>query len=67
QGCLVARIPAQLNELAPLCRSAVVGANLGALAPASAIEFDEEALAKIMAMRNPITCECPRHLAELLM
>lgn len=67
QGCLVARIPAQLNELAPLCRSAVAGLNLAALGPASAVEFNEDALAKIMTLRNPITCECPRHLAELLM
>lgn len=67
QGCLVARIPAQLTELAPLCRSAVAGSNLAALAPASAVEFDEAALAKIMTLRNPIACECPRHLAELLM
>jgi len=67
QGCLVARIPAQLTELAPLCRSAVAGSNLAALAPPSAITFNEEALAKIMALRNPIACECPRHLAELLM
>lgn len=67
QGCLVARIPAQLTELAPLCRSAVAGSSLAALAPASAITFNEEALAKIMALRNPIACECPRHLAELLM
>lgn len=67
QGCLVARIPAQLAELAPLCRSAVAGSNPAALAPASAITFNEEALAKIMALRNPIACECPRHLAELLM
>lgn len=67
QGCLVARIPAQLTELAPLCRSAVAGSNLAALAPASAVAFNEEALAKIMTLRNPIACECPRHLAELLM
>ncbi|KNE28698.1 MerR family transcriptional regulator [Achromobacter spanius] len=67
QGCLVARVPAQLTELAPLCRSAVAGTNLAALAPAAAITFNEEALAKIMALRNPIACECPRHLAELLM
>lgn len=67
QGYLVARIPAQLTELAPLCRAAVTGLNLAAPAPAASVEFSEDALAKIMMMRNPIECECPRHLAELLM
>lgn len=70
-GCLVARVPADLGELALLCRSALAGQRLPlqeAAAPAVAPpRFDEEALASISAAGTRITCECPRHLTDLLL
>ena len=68
-GCLVARVPADLGELALLCRSALAGQRLPiqeaqAVAPP---RFDDEALASIAAAGTRITCECPRHLTELLL
>jgi DNA-binding transcriptional MerR regulator len=71
QGYLVARVPADLGELALLCRSALAGQRLPAqeAAPASVAppRFDEEALAAISAAGNRLTCECPRHLTDLLL
>jgi DNA-binding transcriptional MerR regulator len=74
QGYLVARVPADLGELALLCRSALAGqrlplrelaANAAAVAVAPP-RFDEEALAAISAAGNRLSCECPRHLTDLL-
>ena len=71
QGYLVARVPADLGELALLCRSALAGQRLPAqeAAPAAVAppRFDEEALAAISAAGNRLTCECPRHLTDLLL
>jgi len=69
QGCLVARIPADLGELALLCQSALTGHRLPLQEPTVAVappRFDEEALANITAAGNRMSCECPRHLSELL-
>jgi len=74
QGWLVARVPAEMGELAPLCRSALAGQRLPASRPAANSvskpaprRFDEEALANISAAGNSMTCECPRHLSDLLL
>jgi hypothetical protein len=71
QGYLVARVPADLGELALLCRSALAGQRLplqqAPLASVTPPRFDDEALATIAASGNSITCECPRHLSELLL
>ncbi|WP_306394712.1 MerR family transcriptional regulator [Telluria beijingensis] len=71
QGCLVARIPADLNELALLCQSALTGHRPPVQqAPAAAIappRFADEDLANIAAAGNRLSCECPRHLTELLL
>ncbi|KQQ93569.1 MerR family transcriptional regulator [Massilia sp. Leaf139] len=70
-GCLVARVPADLAELGLLCRSALAGQRLSLQAvPAPAVappRFDEEALATIAAAGNSLSCECPRHLTDLLL
>lgn len=75
-GALVARIPADLAELAPLCRAALLGpmvlpdavpAPPLTLVQAPSQRLDEAALAAIVAAGNRIACECPRHLAELLL
>ena len=76
QGWLAARVPAERGELVPLCRQALAGQRLAlhALPAATAAtaappprRFDDEALAGITAAGNRLACECPRHLAELLM
>ncbi|WP_234484281.1 MerR family transcriptional regulator [Noviherbaspirillum pedocola] len=68
QGCLVARIPAELGELVLLCRSALSGERLAPLdrPDVPAVRFDEEALSVITAAGSSLDCECPRHLADLL-
>lgn len=70
QGCLVARIPADLNELALLCQSALTGHRPPLQEPAAAVappRFADDDLANIAAAGNRLTCECPRHLTELLL
>jgi MerR family transcriptional regulator, light-induced transcriptional regulator len=74
QQCLVARVPADLGELSQLCRSALAGERLPLKKPEPArraevpeVRFDEEMLAAITAVPNPLACECPRHLADLLL
>jgi hypothetical protein len=71
QAYLVARVPAELGELALLCRSALAGQRLPSQeAPGPTVpppRFDEEALATISAAGNRLSCECPRHLTDLLL
>jgi DNA-binding transcriptional MerR regulator len=74
QGWLVARVPAEMGELAPLCRSALGGQRLPVSRPSAAAaakpaprRFNEEALANISNAGTSISCECPRHLSELLL
>jgi len=71
EGCLVARVPAEVGELVLLCRSALAGQGLPtpepAAEPVAPRRFDDEALAAIMAAGNRLSCECPRHLSEILM
>lgn len=69
QGCLAARVPAEVGELALLCRSALAGERLPATAQPEAppLRFDEELLSSLISRGSGIVCECPRHLADLLM
>ena len=71
EGCLVARVPAEVGELVLLCRSSLAGQGMPApdnsgdvIAPR---RFDDEALAAITAAGNRLSCECPRHLSDILM
>jgi hypothetical protein len=69
QGCLAARVPAEFGELLLLCRSALAG---GRLPPqrqqqVPQVRFDEDLLSTIAASGNRLACECPRHLADLLL
>ena len=73
-GCLVARVPSEMGELVLLCRTAMAGQEtfLSALAfpapaPLAPRRFDEAALATLTAAANKLQCECPRHLADLLL
>ncbi|MBQ5939347.1 MerR family transcriptional regulator [Massilia sp. AB1] len=70
QGCLVVRVPADLGELALLCRSALGGQRLPLSESEPAItprRFDEDALVTITTASDRLSCECPRHLSDLLM
>jgi MerR family transcriptional regulator, light-induced transcriptional regulator len=71
EGALVARVPAEIGELVLLCRSALAGQGLPA--PETGAErvaprrFDDEALSILAAAGNRLSCECPRHLSDILM
>ena len=71
RGCLVARVPAEMGELALLCRAALEGRRLPDSRPAPQTiaprRFDDKTLAMYAAVNNKLQCECPRHLADLLM
>jgi hypothetical protein len=70
QGWLVARVPSEMGELLSLCRQALGGQHLpprprenGTAGP----RFDEETLAAITSASAKLACECPRHMADLLL
>jgi len=70
-GCLVSRVPPELGELVMLCRAALGGQRLK-VRPAEVTppprRFDESALARITAAGAKLmSCECPRHLSDILM
>ena len=70
QGWLVARVPSEMGELVPLCRQALEGQHLPSRAadgPPAGPRFDEETLAGITGASSALACECPRHMAELLL
>lgn len=69
-GCLVARLPADLSELLPLCRLAMQGERipLSHTPPsAPAPRYGDETLSMLAQTSGRLACECPRHLAEVLM
>lgn len=70
-GCLVARVPSEMGELVLLCRTAMADKDMLPPAPQCVPvpprRFDEEALAALAAAGNKLQCECPRHLADLLL
>lgn len=69
QGCLVVRMPADLSEISLLCRSALAGEQLPPEPAAAAPDqrFDENALLSIQGAGTGLACECPKHLADLLL
>lgn len=70
-GFLVARVPSEPGELVLLCRAALAGHKLAL--PERAVEsipaprYDESVLAGLSSGRNGMACECPRHLADILL
>ena len=77
-GCLVARAPSDAAEVMTLCRSALATAATGlppspATAPLFAAtgvaprRIDDQALALLTTTPNNINCECPRHIADILL
>lgn len=71
QGCVVARVPAELGELMPLCRTALAGKPLFPVAPQRPVvaprRFNDDVLAAVTNASTILQCECPRHLADLLL
>lgn len=71
QGFLVARVPAEPGELVLLCRAALAGHKLALpdrpIEAVPAPRYEEAVLAGLSSARNGVACECPRHLAEILM
>ena len=70
EGFLVARAPADMAEIVLLCQAALARARAPA-APstpqAPPRRLDELALAALVAAGNSVVCECPRHLADILL
>lgn len=69
-GCLVARLPSDASEVAVLCNTALTGAALpppGPAKPAAPRRLNDEELAVLANASTSINCECPRHLADILM
>lgn len=71
QGMLVARVPAEPGELVLLCRAALAGQQLAAVGPVATRvmprRYDDAMLAGLSAAGNSVACECPRHLADILL
>jgi DNA-binding transcriptional MerR regulator len=73
QGCLVARVPPEFGELLLLCRAAMANARppLRERGPvAEGLQprrFSDEALLAMAGAANGVDCECPRHLADIVM
>jgi DNA-binding transcriptional MerR regulator len=69
-GAVVARLPIDLAEIAPLClaaRAAGTRAPMSVSAdPAMPPRFDDRQLAELARIPSSVHCECPRQLAELL-
>lgn len=69
-GCLVARSPSDAAEVAMLCNTALTGVALpppGPTTPPAPRRLNDAELAALAATSNSINCECPRHLADILM
>lgn len=70
-NCLVVRVPADIGELVVLCRTVLAGQrvalNVEQGAEPSPPRFDDDALTSFTTASNTVGCECPRHLAEILL
>jgi hypothetical protein len=70
-GCIAARVPPDLSEIVMLCRAAVARQRSNQPCKTSdeptPRRFDDEALVTLAASGTNIECECPRHLADILM
>ena len=71
ENCTVARVPSDPAEIVALCVTALAGQRAvlkeDINIPVAAPRFDEGALATLATASNKLGCECPRHLAELLL
>ena len=75
QDCLVVRVPADMGELILLCRTALTGQRAEIKrqndplpqVEAASPRFDDDTLSRFATAGNSVGCECPRHLAEILL
>ena len=71
KDCFVMRVPADLGELVWLCRAALAGQRYAIqdqqTAEPAPPRFDEDALNLLSTAANKVGCECPRHLADILL
>ncbi|KQQ32507.1 hypothetical protein ASF61_15175 [Duganella sp. Leaf126] len=70
RDCLVARAPSDAAEVALLCATAFAGGGRPPAPPATPPaprRLDDQQLAELAAMSSSIDCECPRHLADILL
>lgn len=70
QDCLVARAPSDVAEVALLCATAFAGGGRPPPPPALPVaprRLEDQQLAELAAMSTSIDCECPRHLADILL
>lgn len=71
QQCLVARVPTDSGELVTLCRTALIGQRIAFKQEQGAEprppRFDVDSLTTLSTASNKVGCECPRHLAEILL
>lgn len=69
--CLVARVPSDMSELVGLCRIALSGQRLVVKSERSTEppppQFNIDVLTTLTTTSNKVECECPRHLAEILL
>jgi hypothetical protein len=66
RGHVVVRAPLDLSEIATLASLVSGGTTLRPRARAPFPRFDEATLAAIGASTTSMSCECPRHVVELL-
>lgn len=72
-GHEVARTPADVSEVAALCRTLLPRPAAARMAAGAAVgmppppRFDERALADMAAAATTMYCECPRHLVDLVL
>lgn len=71
RDCLVARVPSDMSELVGLCRIALSGQRVAVKTERSAEppapQFNVDVLTTLTTTINKVNCECPRHLAEILL
>ena len=71
KGCFVMRVPADLGELVWLCRAALDGQRHAIQDQQTAVpappRFGDDALTFLSTAANKVGCECPRHLADILL
>ena len=71
-GCQLVRAPLNLDELTPLCRTPQAGVEVTGLATLThhqtppAPRFDSKSLAELSMTTVSLQCECPHHIAQLL-
>ena len=70
-NCFVARVPADMSELLGWCRTVLAGQRATLPSEQGAEpgvpRFDDDALTGFTTASNSVGCECPRHLAEILL